>query len=130
MRGKKSFIHRAQFRQYGEKDLIDKFKIIKILKDKFGLHGLTGEMIQIDKDSHRCPDILIKNGREMIVIELDGEVHGSGDGITKRKKDVKRDNDYQAARVREIILNKESTNGYEENLVMDSLVRQGLKPLY
>ena len=80
---KLSYEHKAKKNQSGEKDIIDKFDVIDILKNQFGLIGLTGEVITIPgKYYHRMPDIVIKE--HDIAIELDGEIHGSGDEISKR----------------------------------------------
>ena len=55
-----AYEHRAKLNQTGENDLVEKFHVISILRENFGLHGLTGEIIKIDQESYRLPDILIK----------------------------------------------------------------------
>ncbi len=125
MKGKKSWIHRAQSRRNEESDLDDKFKIIRILKEKFGLHGLTGEKIPIDSQSFRCPDIYIK-GLDPIIIELDGQIHGEPLILTQKTKD--RNADYDKIGIKYIIINKEETGMYSENKVIQCLIENGLNP--
>lgn len=115
-----AFQHLAERNRTGELDLDDKFKIIKILRNVYGLHGLTGEILMIDSESCRLPDILIKGVRP-IVIELDGEWHGMGDQISKKERDVQRDKDYESIGVKLVIINKELTDGYETKKVINVL---------
>lgn len=121
-----AYIHRAQQSQYGEKDIDDKFFIIKILRENYGLYGLTGEIVMIDEQHARCPDILIKARVIPIVIELDGQIHGDGDQVTKRTRDELRDSDYNKAGVQLIIINKSVTKGYQKDLVMETFDNEGL----
>ena len=121
-----AYSHRANLNRLGEQDLGDKFNVIRVLRNYFGLNGLTGEILMIDSESCRMPDILIK-GRPVMVIELDGGVHGMGDQISKRSKDVDRDKDYEIIGVKLVIINKEITNGYETKKVIKVLEENGLK---
>lgn len=121
-----AYQHQARLHQEGEEDLMDKFRVIYILRDEFGLHGLTGEVLTIDEDCYRFPDIFIKKSSPEIVIELDGEIHGDGDEVSKREKDVWRDKDYLRIGVKLIIINKSLTNGYEKAKVIDCLCQAGL----
>jgi hypothetical protein len=118
--------HLANKKRDGESDLDDKFNVIRILRNHFGLYGLTGEILMIDSESCRCPDIMVK-GMIPICIEMDGEIHGSGDQVSKRVKDVDRDKDYQSIGVKLVIINKELTNGYETKKVIKVLEDNGLK---
>lgn len=127
---KLAYQHLAQRKQEGEPDLLDKFGVIGILKECFGLYGLTGEVVQIEDDTCRLPDILIKAHVPPIVIELDGEVHGMGDDVSKRNKDILRDLDYKQAGCKLIIINKEATNGYDPHQVFQIIRDSGLKPLW
>ena len=126
--GKLAFEQIARRKSEGEPDLDDKFRIIAILRD-FGLHGLTGEVTKVGDDAYRLPDLLIKNCKPEIVIELDGEMHGNGEQITKRPRDETRDSDYIRNGYRLIIINKEQTNGYETEKVIKLLEENGLKKL-
>ena len=123
---KQAWQHLAVKQRVGEKDLKEKFAVIKILREEFGLHGLTGEILMIDSESCRLPDILIK-GRPLTCVELDGEWHQFGDQISKRERDVDRDKDYSRMGVKLVIINKELTQGYETEKVIKCLEDNGLK---
>ena len=110
----------------GEKDIKEKFHVIDILREYFGLHGLTWEVVPIDNESCRLPDLLIK-GSPLIVIELDGYYHQWGEPIAKLDKDVNRDSDYESVGVKLVIINKELTQGYETEKVIKVLEENGLK---
>ena len=126
--GKLSFEHRANKNRTSESDTTDKFNIIMLLYEKFSLIGLTGEMIPIPDggpDRYRLPDITIP--QKNIVIELDGAIHGFGDKISKKKRDVYRDEDYKTAGYKLIIVNKETTKGYRKDLVETVFLENGLR---
>lgn len=118
-----AYEHIAKKKQVGEKDIIDKFDVIKLLKSEFNLIGLTGEPIFIPESVpvqyHRMPDITILE--KNIVIELDGEIHGNGDEVTARSKDLNREPEYKRAGFRLIVINKEDTQGYKKDLVLKIL---------
>ena len=121
-----AYEHLARKNREGEGDIEDKFLVIGILKEFFGLHGLTGELVQIDCDSYRLPDILIRS-IPTTIIELDGGIHGYGDQVTKREKDIQRDEDYKKAGYNLIVINKEETAKYDYHLVIPILQQGGLK---
>jgi hypothetical protein len=123
--GTQSFEHQARLKQFGEKDIIEKFHVIQILRDFFGLHGLTGEVLMIDNESCRMPDILIKR-KPITVIELDGLFHQWGEPIAKLEKDVNRDSDYNSIGVKLIIINEEATLGYATDKIIQVLEQNGL----
>ena len=115
----RSWIHYRNKQRDSESDTDDKFKIIDILRRNFSLYGLTGEMVLLDGGRYRLPDIFIKKDR--IVIELDGGIHGFGDDITKNESDYARDSDYHNNNYRLIVINKEITDGYQEEKVLKIL---------
>lgn len=130
MSNKLSFENNARKKRPGEKDLKDKFDVIKILRSEFGLHGITGESIlipdSIPVQYYRLPDIVIAS--HDIIIELDGPIHGNGDDISKRKKDVERDNDYKKTKYKLVIINyEELPKGYGKEKVIHILEKSGLK---
>ena len=122
-----AYEHLAKQNRSGEQDIDDKFKIIGILRSEFGLYGLTGEVVPIGDDFYRLPDVFVKKPIP-IAIELDGGWHGTGDKITQKPRDVERGCDYEDSGVKLIIINKEQTKGYKTKLVIESMVKQGLKP--
>ena len=128
MNKKQSFVHQAKRKRRSEKDIPIKYKIINLIHEKFGLIGLTGELIPIQNRTpinyHRMPDITIP--QRNIVIELDGPIHGFGDGISKREDDIQRDQDYKDAGYKLIIVNQELTNGYDLEKVFDVLQKEGI----
>ena len=123
---KQAWEHLARSKQTSESDLDDKFKVIRILRNHFGLYGLTGEIIMINGEFCRMPDLFIKDNPP-ICVELDGFVHGNGEQISKRDKDVQRDKDYQSIGIKLVIINKEQTEGYSTDKVIKVLEENGLK---
>lgn len=120
-----AYQHRATQQREGEKDLKEKFAVILILRKLFGLYGLTGEIVQITDDTCRCPDIMIKSIQT--VLELDGEIHGSGDDVTRRPRDIERDADYATVDIKCIVINKELTSNYDTGKIAKILEQNGLK---
>ena len=125
---KQSFVHQAKRKRRSEKDIPIKYKIINLIHEKFGLIGLTGELIPIQNRTpinyHRMPYITIP--QRNIVIELDGLIHGFGDGISTREDDKQRDQDYKDAGYKLIIVNQELTNGYVLEKVQAVLEKEGI----
>ena len=90
---------------------------------------MTDEVIKIPDGgyaTYRRPDLYSK--QHGLVIELDGEgVHGFGDIL--REKDIRQNEDYKLAGVQVIRINSAQTEGYREDLVVETLKKRGLKPL-
>lgn len=132
---KRSWIHKARKEREGEGDIPEKFKVIRILRDHFDLHGLTGECICDWEDQalppkiieFRFPDIFIKT--EQIAIELDGEYHGFGDDLTISDQTVQRNLFYDRLGIQCITLNKKMTQDYDEGLIIECLRLAGLKKI-
>ncbi len=135
--GKNAWRHLANKNRTSESDINDKFALIKILKEKFGLYGLTGEALEIPPGghaSHRLPDVFVKNNKPRWILELDGLVHGYGDEISKRWFDVEKDYDldlYCAAHTNTIKqhISYASTNGYQREKVIELLIQAGMVPI-
>ena len=119
-----AYCHRANINRIGEQDLDDKFNVTRVLRNYFGLNGLTGEILMIDSQSCRLPDILIK-GRPLTVIELDGLAHG--ESHMPNNKTLERNKDYESVGVKLVIINKELTDGYSTEKVIKCLEDNGLK---
>jgi len=126
---KSSWEGRAKKKQEGGSDRDDKFQVIAVLKNHFGLYGLTGEAFETADQEWVFPDIFVKSSEPQIAIELDGEVHGLGDEMTTTDKTFKRNGRYERLGIKLIILNKIQTDGYEDSCVIEVLKNQGLKPL-
>lgn len=129
--GKESWKHFANTKRTSEIDIPDKFKVINILRDEFDLHGLTDEALEIPGGiaSARYPDLFIQAIEPQIAIELDGEgPHGNGDPIEMVHRDYKRGSDYQKLLpgIRLIIIYSAQTNGYQKDLVIEQLQKEGL----
>jgi len=59
-------------------DLVEKMRVIYLLKERYNLGGITDECIPIASTNwHRMPDVWIKS--EQVAIDLHGEVHGYGE---------------------------------------------------
>jgi len=126
---KEAYRHKARQEAEGSPDLDDIFKVIYILRDEFGLHGLADEVIEIPfggYTTYRRPDIYIKE--HGIIIELDGEgIHGVGDEVSEIEKDRYKNYDYKLAEVEVIRINSAKTDGYDREKVILELENHGLK---
>jgi hypothetical protein len=123
-----SYENKARKNQTYEKDITDKFKLIRILKTHFGLTGLTGEAIFIRDNRYRLPDVFVKSHVPMLAIELDGPIHGNGDPISKLKQDTEREADYDSCfGIKLIVINKQLTNGYDSKDMISVLEYNGIK---
>lgn len=128
---KNTYRHTARDRQEGESDIKDKFKIIDILRDAYGLHGLTDEILQIPEGYADCrkPDVFVKGRSPQLVIELNGSgVHGYGDNVTTPEHDFEKMSDYsQLKGIQVIVLYSARTDGYRPDLVMKEFDLRGLE---
>ena len=123
---KKQWIHRARKQDSYKYDIDDKDKINRLLKREFGFSGITDEGIGTVTD-HKFPDIYVRH--RDLVIELDGEYHGNGDPISTSAKDFERYAWYKKHGLNLIVINKNDTDGYDEDLVIARLETCGLKRL-
>ena len=125
--GVESFKHRANKNRTYEIDIPDKFRVMQILKDNFGIITLTDEIVETPGGyaDYRKPDLLDKQHYQ--VYELDGEgVHGYGDEVSLRLKNKQKQDDYDRIKIKYYILNSAVTDGYDEELVVEELTKQGL----
>jgi len=121
---KKQWVHRARKNRVDPVDRDDIFRVIYLLRDEFGLHGLSGEVVE---DSHgpMYPDIFIKAVKPQIAIELQGQYHGTSElptGYTLEKS-VR----YENMGIKLYEIWKEDTDGYSKELVLARLQALGLK---
>ena len=67
MKGTKSFIHRANRNRTSEIDIPDKFKVMKYIKNYFGIITLTDEVVETPGGyaQYRKPDLLAKRPRRI-----------------------------------------------------------------
>jgi len=120
---KKQWVHRARKERVDPVDRDDIFRVIYILRDEFGLYGLSGEVV-VDSHGPMYPDIFIKSIEPQIVIELHGEYHGTIEipTVYTLEKTVRYVN--MGYRVFEIW--KTDTDGYSRDLVLARLQALGL----
>lgn len=116
-------MHRYRKENPGERDLDEKFLLIKILRERFGRYGLTGEVVSIGEE-HRFPDVMVTSIVPQEVYEMDGEYHGFGE--IQGKKDMKKDDFYFRAGVTVYRINKVQTDGYSEEKIVKRLLALGL----
>jgi very-short-patch-repair endonuclease len=121
---KKSWIHQARKSDNYSWDYKEKDKVNWILREHFGFAGVFDEPVGTRED-HRFPDIYVRH--RCLVIELDGEYHGSGDDISTSAKDSGRYEWFRQHGFKLIVINKEATDGYDEQKIIDRLVAKGLK---
>lgn len=129
-KGIQSYRHRANKKRTSEIDIPDKFKVMKILKLRFGIITLTDEVVSTPGGyaTYRKPDLFDKQHRR--AFELDGEgVHGWGDQISLRERDWRKLTDYELIKLPYYTLNSAVTQGYDEELVVSELTKQGLPPI-
>ena len=122
MKGKQ-WVHKYRKEHPEERDLSEKFLLIKILRENFGRHGLTGEVVQVGL-RFKLPDVFVKATDPQEVYELDGEYHGVGEYVIGR--DLERAEFYELAGCKLYVINKKQTNGYKELEIIKSLRGQGL----
>jgi len=121
-RGKKSFIHKARKERNDPVDTPEIWKLIRILRDYFGLVGLTGEVFKT-LEGLVYPDVYNKS--HQIAFELDGEYHGYGDDISTSDGTWKRNSRYKSANIKLIIINKAATH-YSDKAIIEVLETHGL----
>jgi len=108
----------------GSTDLAEKFRVIYLLRDHYGLHGLTDEVVMIPRTCRaRYPDILIKAREPQMAILLHGDAPFHTEG-SETELNVKMD--YDSAGV-ELIVIWEALTKYKPEEIMDALDAGGLK---
>lgn len=97
-------------------DLVEKMRVIYILKERYNLGGITDECIPIASTNwYRMPDVWIKS--EQVAIDLHGEVHGIGEMELPDDRD--RRLEYEGEGVKYIVIYKALTWDYaEEELIL------------
>ena len=97
-------------------DLVEKMRVIYILKERYNLGGITDEYVVTKSDGWgRRPDVWIKS--EEVAIDLHGEVHG--DGEIELSDDRDRRLEYEQQGIKYIVIYKAQTWGYaEEDLIL------------
>jgi len=123
---KRQWMHKYRKEHPEERDLVEKFLLIKILREKFGRYGLTGEVVNIGEE-YRYPDVMVNSIEPQEVYELDGEYHGFGE--IQGRKDLSKDDFYSRAGVTVYHINKVQTDGYSEDRIIECLCALGLKSL-
>jgi len=129
---KEHWRHQAEKNRTSESDVPAKFKIINILRDQFGLHGLTGEALPIPGTGWaRFPDVFIKSYNPQVAILLHGQgPHGVGDIISQTQRDQEARQDYaRLPEIKLIEIYSAKTNGYETEAVIWQLIESGLIPV-
>lgn len=109
-------------------DINEKFRLIRILKEVFGLYGLTGEHLTTLEGEWIKPDVFVKSSEPQIAFELDGDIHGLGDDITTTDSTWKRNERYAKLSVKLIIINEALTK-YEDQEIIEVLKLHGLKEI-
>ena len=121
----------AQKNSSGEGDLDEKFTTIYLIKELFGLHGLTGETVEIPGNTYpNFPDIFIKDSLGAnIAIDL----HGDAPFHVDSKRDHERINEYSRTSVRYIVIYEVLTDGYSKEWIRKVLIEEfekiGIKPI-
>ncbi len=124
MKSNKRWIERAAKNQEGENDIPEKFRTIHILRDLFGLHGLTDVAVPIEStDWYRIPDVFIKAVIPQIAIDLHG-THPSHNRSWEEDlstKDSNRREDYESEGIKYIEIYEEETKGYKREEIIKVL---------
>ena len=124
---KRRFVHEARKSDNYGWDEDDKQRVIDIIRNFFGIHCIRSDRINVGSYG-RIPDLHTTDCYPTRYIELDGDYHGFGDGITTTNKTRRRNTEYEEKGLDLIVINKSLTDGYDEKKVIDLLVKQGLKP--
>jgi len=122
---KKQWIHRARKLDSYNWDEDDKQKVIDIVRTSFGIH-LIRDAVVVHNGKARYPDLKSTNYSPLLFVELDGEYHGAGDEITETTRTGRRNEFYQKQNLQLIVINKEATEGYKKERVIEVLEANGV----
>lgn len=122
------YVSRAMQSWSDDGDINEKFRLIRILRERFGLYGLTGERLTTLEGEWIKPDVFVKSSEPQIAFELDGDIHGLGDDITTTDSTWKRNERYAKLNVKLIIINEALTK-YEDQEIIEVLKLHGLKEI-
>lgn len=139
---KRSWIHRANAKRVGEKDIDEKFLVIDELR-KWQLYGLTDEILYFSKSTNQLcfsidvereckskeevfqkyfvhkPDILFNKSIPSFIVEIDGSIHE--DKWKVKQKTGFRNSHYLSAGFKLVLIQKDKDDklpeGWEEILV-------------
>jgi len=125
--GKRSYIHKARRSDNYISDEEDKQMLIDLLWSEFHIAAIRPDFFVANDEVRIFPDVQTTNyPGGTFYFELDGEYHGAGD-ITTSDKTWRRNHRYEESDKNLIIINKEDTNGYEKNKIMEILKDQGFR---
>ncbi len=125
--GKRSYIHQARKSDNYSSDEDDKQMLIDLLWSEFHIAAIRPDFFVANDGKRIYPDVRTTNYPDgTIYFELDGEYHGAGD-ITTSDKTWRRNHRYEESNKDLIVINKEDTNGYEKNKIMEILKAQGFR---
>jgi len=122
MKRVKAHIHRANKKRTRNSDaekLDDIQQHLTQQKFNFIRERIIYDELFSTRNHIRVPDLSMVRGRKMIVIELDGGIHGSLEMQSERTKT--RNADYNRARIIYILLNEEQAAGEDPPLDIVSL---------
>jgi hypothetical protein len=115
---KMQYVWLANKKRDEEQDLMQKNKVIRVLKEKFGIIalGLIPNVYLRDRESNQVqivtnfegeskldiynkyeinlPDLYIKNSKNPILIEIDGPIHGYDDDVSRSQQTKLRNDNY------------------------------------
>jgi len=126
---KRSHIHRANQNRTSESDINDKFKVMEIIKSKFGHYPLEGEAVAIPNGiaTHRKPDLIIKTTNPTYLIELLGGIHGWEEENPLTLKDNEKCEDYdKLGKEYKVIWIFAGDDFYAEERIIKELYEKGL----
>jgi len=122
-------IHKANKKRTSESDIPAKFKVMKIIKENFGLYALTDQTILIPDGyaTHRSPDLMISYTTPVFLIELMGGIHNLDEENPSRTKDIQKREDYaRLSKGYHVIELYEKDDFYAEERVIKELYERGL----
>ncbi len=124
---KRSYIHQARRSDNYSSDEDDKQMLIDLLWSEFHIAAIRPDFFVAHDGRKIFPDVRTTNYLgDTIYFELDGEYHGAGD-ITTSDKTWRRNHRYEESNKNLIVINKEDTNGYEKNKILEILKSHGFK---
>ena len=108
MKMNKGWIHQTNKKRTQPNDF-DRISEVQSILTELGYHSFTGQTLYSKKfiARERHPDLLINMNGEMIPLELDGSIHGSGDEVSETLQTKYRNDDYFRAGFLPIVLNEE-----------------------
>jgi very-short-patch-repair endonuclease len=144
-----AWIHRDRRERYNDYDIDEKFRMIYLLKKYFKLTAVTDEVLFFDRTTHKrvfvdqskyeskqelvrhyhvhYPDLVVKNHKPVIAVEIDGPVHWQNTKALKRTNE--RNLHYEDGGIKILWLTKDDVLVKDQSdLILNVAGKLGINP--